>query len=220
LLGLNRSFGADAVVELPVGSLTSGDARTTPPRGQTLYELASQAGGIGGAAKEVASILSGQFGGQAYPETVEARQTIGTAVGDMVRSLAVNDKFPVGEMERLRDEIKITPSITNPGPVAQARMRSINRSLTTRLQQFERDARDPNLSAEVRNAQRTNAANIRNFVDLLGVPEKIDPVAITVPAVNEMSAEDARQTIREITEEDFNQLSADAVAALMRKAGG
>lgn len=212
--------GSEAVIELPVGSLMSGDGRASPEAGQSLYRLADEAGGVGGAARQVGALLAGQFGTEAYPETVEAYQTIDTAVSDMIRGMAVNDRFPVGEMERLRDEIKITPSIMNPGPVAKARMRSVDRSLKTRLSQFERDAIDTTLSADVRNQQRTNAANIRNFLDILGVPEKMPISELSVPAIGEMNRSDARDAIRQITEEEFNQLPTEVVNALMRKAGG
>lgn len=212
--------GMDAVVELPVGSLMGGDERVPPSPGSTLYSLADQAGGIAGAAKQVGAMLAGQFGVEAYPETLEAYQTIETAVSDMIRGMAINDKFPVGEMERLREEIKITPTIGNPGPVAKARMRSIDRSLRTRLSQFERDATDTTLSADIRNQQRTNGANIRNFLDLMGVPTKPAISELTVPAIQEMNAGDAREIIRQITEEEFNQMSPESINALMRKAGG
>lgn len=212
--------GAEAVVELPVGSLMGGDGRVEPQTGQSLYQLAGEAGGIAGAARQVGSMLAGQFGANAYPETMEAYQTIDTAVSDMIRGMMTGDRFTATEANMLRDEIKITPSIMTPGPVAQARMRSVNRSLKTRLDQFERDASDPTLNADVRNKQRTNAANIRNFLDILGVPEKVPVSELTVPAIQEMNAGDVREAIRQITEEEFNQLSPEVVSAMMRKAGG
>jgi hypothetical protein len=88
----------------------------------------------------------------------------------MIRALTVNPKFPVAEQDRILEEIKIRPGMFTSVAVMQSRMESIAQDLMLRAEQAERDAADQSMPQATRAAQRQNAADIRNFLPILGVP--------------------------------------------------
>lgn len=155
------------VTELPV---VGAGQRAEIPSGQTLFDMSGGVTGVVPGAAEAISGVTGQVGLPVARDTIERRQAFRTAQNDMVRALAVNARFPVAEMERIRDEINLAPGVFDSTESLQARMRSIDRSLRNRLSQIERDANDPSLPEALRSSQAQNAAAIRNFLDQLGAP--------------------------------------------------
>lgn len=156
------------VTELPVGS---GGERPAVAQGQTLYSMTGEGvTGLAPAIAETGSKVTGQVGGPVAEKVTQRRQALRTAQQDLIRALSVNSRFPVAEQERIREEIAINPSILDSDESLRARMRAIDQSLRIRLSQAERDANDPNLPEDLRSSQAQNAAAIRNFLDLLGVP--------------------------------------------------
>ena len=209
-----------AVTYLPVSDLNSDALRAVPREGQTLYELAQTVGGISGGVKQVLSNVAGQFGFSAFSDEMEAYQTLNTAMGDMTRSLMVGDRWTVGQANMLREELNIKASIGSPGVQTNNRMRSIDGSLKLRLEQFERDMNDNTLDRQDRSMQRSNAATIRNFIDLMGVPEKINVSDLTMDFLEEVDGASARSIIRDMTEDEYNTLSEQVRDNLMELARG
>ena len=209
-----------AVTYLPVSDLNSDALRAVPREGQTLYELAQTVGGISGGVKQVLSNVAGQFGFSAFSDEMEAYQTLNTAMGDMTRSLMVGDRWTVGQANMLREELNIKASIGSPGVQTNNRMRSIDGSLKLRLEQFERDMNDNTLDRQDRSMQRSNAATIRNFIDLMGVPEKINVSDLTMDFLEEVDGASARSIIRDMTEDEYNTLSEQVRDNLMERARG
>ena len=151
---------------------------------------------------------------------MEAYQTLNTAMGDMTRSLMVGDRWTVGQANMLREELNIKASIGSPGVQTNNRMRSIDGSLKLRLEQFERDMNDNTLDRQDRSMQRSNAATIRNFIDLMGVPEKINVSDLTMDFLEEVDGASARSIIRDMTEDEYNTLSEQVRDNLMELARG
>lgn len=162
--------GYGAATEIPMQGGTSGVAPASPPSGQTFYELANYATGIENSMQDLIARGVTLFGADANMDATKAIQTINTGTNEMIRALSINPRFPVGEIERLRQEIKMTPGWFTSPDVMRGRMESVAQSLTTRMRQAERDAADPSLSNDIRQAQSDNAVAIRNFLPQLGVP--------------------------------------------------
>lgn len=159
------------VTELPVGSAT--DQRVVVPPSESLYsQVGEGATGVVPGALEAASRVTGQLGLPVAEKTIAVRQGLRTAQGEMIRALAINPKLPVAEINRIRKEIDIDPSLFDSDDALQARMRSIDNSLRRRLAQAERDTNDPNLPEDLRSAQAQNAAAMRNFLDQLGARQE------------------------------------------------
>ena len=161
---------------------------------QTLYEMAGTpftTGAFPAGAAAAQSVL-GQVGANVVsPEFTERRQAFGNAQGELIRSLAINPRFPVAEMERIRREINIEPGVLTDPQTLQARMRSIDSSLRTRLANEERAATDTSLPVETRRNAATAANDIRNFLNVLGAPQGGAPARPAAGGAQRPSAQDA-----------------------------
>lgn len=175
---INEKTGSVVLTDLVTGSvrelpIASGGERPPIPAGEALYDQVGQ--GVTGAIPFVAELVSGITGQVGLPVaegTIERRQALRAAQQDLIRALAVNPRFPVAEMERIRQEVNITPGVLDSDEAMRARMRSIDKSLRIRLAQAERDAGDASLPSDMRSAQAQNAAAIRNFLDRLVVKQE------------------------------------------------
>jgi hypothetical protein len=169
---LNMMLGAPAPAPPPPAA-PAAPAAAERPR-QTLYEMAETpfTTGAAPAAAAAAQSVLGQVGANIVsPEFTERRQAFGNAQGELIRSLAINPRFPVAEMERIRREINVEPGALTDPQTLQARMRSIDSSLRTRLANEERAATDTSLPVETRRNAATAANDIRNFLGVLGAPQ-------------------------------------------------
>lgn len=106
-------------------------------------------------------------------EIVRSRQALELASSNLIRSLSINPRFPVGEINRIQREVQIQPGFFDAPEIMQERMREIDVGLRRRMQQAEADATNPGLPGEVREAQRANSQSIRNFLSDLGVPQEL-----------------------------------------------
>jgi hypothetical protein len=141
---------------------------------QTLYELAGTpfTTGVGPSVMSGVQGLLGQVGlNVVSPGLTERRQAFGTAQGELIRSLSINPRFPVAEMERIRSEVNIEPGVMTDPQTLLARMRSVDTSLRARLANEERAANDATLPVDARRDAATAANDIRNFLSTLGVPQ-------------------------------------------------
>ena len=151
---------------------------TAPP--QTLYELAAKprTTGLTPVVQQLGQNVLGQIGANIIdPELTERRQAFATAQGDLVRALSINPRYPVDEMKRIREEINIRPAAFTDPQSLLARMRSVGKSLRTRLADEERAGADPSLPVDDRRAALRAAEDIRNFLAKLGAPEDQSPTA-------------------------------------------
>ncbi|MBU8921796.1 MAG: hypothetical protein KOO63_08250 [Bacteroidales bacterium] len=139
----------------------------TPVPGETLRELADTATGPVATIAERVEKVRAFFGGDAG-EVTKARQRFKTEIQSMVRALSINPRFPVGEIDRIREEINIQPSMFQGEGVLVAKIDSIAASLRVRLAQADADAGNPNLDTVTRQKQGANASAIRNFLPILG----------------------------------------------------
>jgi len=170
---------------------------TAPP--QTLYELAATpvTTGLTPAALQLGQNVLGQFGANIIsPELTERRQAFDTAQGELVRALAINPRFPVDEMRRIREELNIKPSALTDPQSLLAKMRSIDTSLRERLVNEERAGADASLPVEMRRNALRAAEDIRNFLARLGVPQGQAPAPAPAPPPPRRNALDRRTQTR------------------------
>lgn len=145
--------------------------RPRPERGQTLFDLAELATGPESALRAATAVPRAWFGFEPDERVIQARQAFRIETQSMVRSLAINPRFPVSEQERIRQEINIQPKVFDDPALQRAQMEQIHDSLELRMEQAFRDALDPSYPQEHREAQKQNAANIANFLAVLGVEQ-------------------------------------------------
>lgn len=144
----------------------------TPPqsKAQTLWNQAHLATGPLSTVKDIGSKITGMAGGPVANETIQARQNLKSAQQNLIRSLAINDKYAVAEQNRIKEEINISPQfLDNPEHLRQ-RMIAVSEYLTTRYDDEIKDAYDRSLSAKTRQSSREIAKAIKHYMDMLGVP--------------------------------------------------
>lgn len=154
---------------------------------RTLFEIASGGESITGvwpAIKEGAEKIFGQIPGISFadPQFLQDRQTIQTEQNALIRALSINPRFPVGEINRLREEINLSPGMIDSTQALQARMQSVDLSLRRRLGSEDAAAKNTALPVKTRQAAAQAAKDIRNFLKVLGVPKGKAP-AKNVPVV-------------------------------------
>jgi hypothetical protein len=200
--GSRAGLNPPPVEPAPAAPAPSPAAEAPPAPNQTLYQLAQRprTTGLTPLALQGGQSVLGQFGANIIdPELTERRQTFSTTQGDLIRALSINPRYPVDEMKRIREEISIEPrAFTDPQSLL-ARMRSVGRSLRTRLADEERAGADPLLPADDRRAALRAAEDIRNFLAKLGAPEDQSPTAAPPPrrnALNRRTQTGAPQRLR------------------------
>ena len=167
---VNMATGTSKPLSSPIAAPVDDPPNATKPT-MSLYDDANETAGAVSGAKSVWNATAGQIGLPIAEATEQARTKMKTAQSDLIRSLALNERFPVGEMKMIRDETNIAPNSFDSSPALQARMRALDTSLSVRMKAADRDARDPSLPKETRQAQAQNASAIRNFLKILDVPK-------------------------------------------------
>ena len=194
--GATPTAAAPSAGAAPTAPAPSAGAAAAPPR--TLYELATTpftTGAFPALAAGAQSVL-GQVGADVVsPEFTERRQAFSNSQGELIRSLAVNPRFPVAEMERIRRELNIEPGVFTDPQTLVARLRSVDTSLRIRLANEARAAANTSLPAETRRNAATAANDIQNFLASLGVPST--PPAPQTAAPNQRPMARAQNEITE-----------------------
>ncbi len=155
---------------IEVGVTPQGEPSAKPVN-KTIWELSGQSTGIVSAAKAVGSIATGTVGLPVAKDTLYARQYVEGAQNDLIRSLSINPRFPVGEMERIKKEVNLSPTVFDNPPMMRQRILAINDYLNKRVENEDVAAKDPSLGVEARKNARTAAKDIRNFLTILGAPK-------------------------------------------------
>jgi len=141
----------------------------------TLWNSLEGVPGATGAATEwygrVAGQIPGTDLGSEVNDVTSNRQLFRLAQGDLIRSLSINPRFPVAEMERLREETDVGPSIWDSPESLRQRMITVNTYLKQRMQTQLDASRDRTLPPQTRQDAAANAQAIQSFVNIMGVPE-------------------------------------------------
>ena len=115
--------------------------------------------------------ITGQVGiDVADEQLLEDFQTFRTAQQDIIRSLRASPKILATEMNRLAQELDISPGVFKDVKTLRAQLKSIDKSINSRIQNIERLIIDPNASAEDVRGARSLRNDLINFKRILGVP--------------------------------------------------
>lgn len=163
---------------------TTGDVTEITPRraveekepelsGPTLWEVAEKGNptGLGSGVAEISNRALGQVGVEVGSDTVAQRRYFSNATQDFIRALALNERFPVQEMERIRREVNLEPSVFADESTFKASMRSLDSTLRDRIDYYKWAAGDPSSPQDLRESFESAARQMEWFLKRLGVPQ-------------------------------------------------
>lgn len=184
-----RGAPDEAVTEIQIKELDAPE-RVEIPASQGLFQEAGQATGIISGAAATGANIAGLVGVDIQEPFTEIRQKLNIVSNDLIRALSINPRFPVGEINRIKEEVNIQPSLIKSSATLRKKMRALDSSLRIRVAQAKRDASDQRLPKQVRESQAANASSIENFLNQMNVPQRIEPGEIqTVEDVDALSNE-------------------------------
>lgn len=156
---------------------------------ETLWNRASGTTGLVPGLKELGQGILGQVGiNVASEQLLKNRQAFVTTQQNLIRALAINPRYPVGEMNAIRKETNIEPGMLTDERTLRARMISINDSLSIRRNQALHDSASPRLSKTDRDNAASAANAIDNYLAVLGVPRNASAVTSGPGAVQELES--------------------------------
>lgn len=111
---------------------------------------------------------------------------------DLVRALANNPRFPVGETELITKMTNIEPKLWQNEESLRIQLKALSNELTRIQKQYELSGRDLSLSAKDRMAANSSVNEVRNAIDKMGVPnlEEYSQRQITQKEVNGLGKAD------------------------------
>lgn len=169
----------------------------TPYEGPTVYQL-NQQGDVTGpdaAFMRGANVVGGWLGADVGADETRAGQFVEATTQNLLRALSNNPRYPVGEMERLRQEINLNPQILDSNEAFRNRIVAIDTALRQRLRNEQRVANDPNMPADSREAAAQAASDISNYLEQLGAPRgnggggNVPTIEINTPRGNQPAGE-------------------------------
>jgi hypothetical protein len=139
----------------------------------TLFSRAGEYTGAVEAAKRKGQGITGQFGVDiATDASIGAAQDFETAQNELVRAFRDSARYSATEANQLKKELNIALSPFEDPKTAEAKLRSIDKSLARRYKNEEAVALDENESIAKREDARSRARAIAQFRSTLGVPEE------------------------------------------------
>lgn len=182
---LNLATGASKKVN--TGQETGLNFDVAAPE-NTLFSRAGEYTGAVEAAKRKGQGITGQFGVDiATDASIGAAQDFETAQNELVRAFRDSARYSATEANQLKKELNIALSPFEDPKTAEAKLRSIDKSLARRYKNEEAVALDENESIAKREDARSRARAISQFRATLGVPAedakpvevKFDPKSLT-----------------------------------------
>ena len=139
----------------------------------TLFSRAGEYTGAVEAAKRKGQGITGQLGLDiATDASIGAAQDFETAQNELVRAFRDSARYSATEANQLKKELNIALSPFEDPKTAEAKLRSIDKSLSRRYKNEEAVALDENESIAKREDARSRARAILQFRTTLGVPEE------------------------------------------------
>ena len=173
---------AETTIEKPddgdvIDTSNMGVTGTGTPQ-ETLFGLVDL--NITGAAPTILSSLQGILGGITGadldiqdPEVIEAQQTFKTEQEYIVKALRASPKVLATEMNNLAEALDISPGVFTDAKTLRSKMRSIDKTITNRINDINKTLEDPEYPMREKGELRRLRTDLRNFQKKLGVPKVI-----------------------------------------------
>lgn len=160
----------NAVREIPIQPAQRNTEAPPVQTGQTLWALSPEATGPRQTLEAAGSYGSALAGGPIAEKTIEARQIFSAAQQTLIRAFANNPRYPVGEMDRIREEMSVQPGAFKDVSVLRAQMRGLDQELQQKQQELEFYLKQPGVPKDQRDADNVTLREVKAFRSRLGVP--------------------------------------------------
>jgi hypothetical protein len=170
---------AQSLVDVIGGGVQTDQRDIASPYRMTLWDASDLGTGLWSGIGAGWNAIAGNVGLPISPEVEDARQSIRSGSQRMLKALSVDPDDPAArEIDRIREEINILPTIANNPPVYRRRLTTIAQSLQDMRRRALLDAQDTSLGINLRRERESLAAEIRHFLPEMGVPtdELVGPV--------------------------------------------
>lgn len=174
LIPLRMGQGGNAGGQAPAqgGQQQGAQARPAGAQGKTLYQMADDATGVYSGARTGLANTIGQIPGPIgeaaqAPKQVEAQQAFDLFKRDLIRSLSVNPKFPVAEMQRI--EGLIPRGVMTSGETLKSSLRVLDQELARIEQEVAAGINDTNMPVEQRQADIITLRGVRAARERIGI---------------------------------------------------
>jgi len=151
----------------------SGSQEQPKPREtKTLWELSEDATGVVSGARAGISKVTGQTGLPIAEKTEYARQRTRSAQNNLIRALSINPRYPVAEMNRIKEETNIEPKLLDSPRLLRVRMRAVRDYLKSEIDSNKRTASNKKMPAKQRQDALQSIEAMQSFLMEMGVPEE------------------------------------------------
>lgn len=154
------------------GQQQGAQARPAGAQGKTLYQMADDATGVYSGARTGLANTIGQIPGAIgeiaqAPVQVEAQQSFELFKRDLVRSLALNGKFPVAEQQRIESLVP-RGAMTSPESLKSS-LRVLDQELARIEQDMAASVNDPTVPVKQRQEDMQTLRGVRQARERLGI---------------------------------------------------
>ena len=220
--------GASEISVQPAGGVDQGGLDPVgPPPGKSLWDLAEGATGPMAAAEAGLANVAGIVGIDVSTDILDKRRSFMLVTNDMIRAFSNNQRYPVGEADRVLATLSILPSLFKSPEALRANLETTDRYLSILEENTRRSAADPKMRDTRRGELRDKFREIRAFRKWLKVPGAVyapepgasPPASPAAPAGPEVNPDG---TVN-LTPEEFRALPPEERRRLMdaaRKAKG
>ena len=147
-----------------------------PVIGNTLWEISNRGDILGLDAKirRVSEGLAGAVGkeGFASKEELESFNRLKLFKNEIIRTLALNKRYPVKEMERILSDVDIQPGVFKSKKELQSSLKSLETKLNEEKSKLTEINKSPSIANEAKRENLRSIADLSYFIKQIGIPKE------------------------------------------------
>lgn len=147
-----------------------------PVIGNTLWEISNRGDILGLDAKirRVSEGVAGAVGkeGFASKEELESFNRLKLFKNEIIRTLALNKRYPVKEMERILSDVDIQPGVFKSKKELQSSLKSLETKLNEEKSKLTEINKSPSIANEAKRENLRSIADLSYFIKQIGIPKE------------------------------------------------
>ena len=186
------------------------------PEGMSLLEAVENGTGFVNMIPEyVGRVLSNVAPSALAEDKTKAMNVLRAADNGLIQAFSLNDKYPIAEQKKIRENYGIEPAMTDSPSAAKLRVLQLDQFIERELSTIQSRIDDPATPPKQINDDKRVMSNLRAFRSTL-FPAEIKAVDLkTADEVRAMSSSRLNNLIKTTTEEELNLLPEEVLNALI-----